>query len=207
MAPIEGGGQRLVPRRGCAPAMEGIELTVEQRSGAFDSVYANSAGGEFHGERDAIEAPAQAGDDRSFPITELQRAAARFDLFDEQLHGWEAQCPHRGQRYGIPRRTFERRQMMDPFALGPQRLPARDQNVDLRGVTEQFLRQCSHRFDEVLAAVEQQQHAPLAQQCEDSWNRILRNDGEPKLGGERSRHQLLILDGREVKEMDVPGEL
>src|SRR5258708_23227739 len=126
MAPIQGGGQRLVRRRGAAPAMEQIELVVEQRGGAFDSVHADTAGGKFQGERDAIEPPAEVGDDRSFPITELPWVAARFDLFDEQLHGWEAQCLHRRQRYGILRRALERRQMVDPFALRPPRLLAPD---------------------------------------------------------------------------------
>src|SRR5216683_3465458 len=120
---------------------------IEQRGGALDPVHANTAGGEFQGERDAIQPSAEAGNDPSFLITELEWVSARFDLFDEQLHGWEAQCLRRGQRYEIPRRTFERRQMMDPLAFGPQRLPARGQKVHLRGATEQLLRQCSHWLD------------------------------------------------------------
>src|SRR5258706_7355521 len=60
---------------------------------------------------------------------------------------------------------------MNLLALDLQRFPARRQDMDLRSRLEDALRQRSNRLDQMLAAVEHQQHAPVAQESgkRSSW--------------------------------------
>ena len=86
----------------------------------------------------------------------------------------------------------------------PERLPARDQNVNLGRVAKYALGQSRDGLDEVLAAIEHQQHALLAQMRQDNRQRLVRNRHETQLGGKQTREQPRIFDGREIKEVNGP---
>src|ERR1700756_3066472 len=171
-----------MPRqRGAASVPKQPELVFEQRCGALNAVHSDTASSEFQGECDAIQSAADFGDDRRVLIVQFEWVAAGGNLFDEELHRWEAQRLRCGQRHRIARRTLEWRQMMNPLALRTQRLPAGDQNMNLRCVAEYVLCQRGHGLDDVLAAIEHQQHTSLAKECQDDREGILRNYGEPEV--------------------------
>ena len=94
--------------------------------------------------------------------------------------------------------------MMHLLALGSQCLPARDHNVNLGGIAEYVLGQSRDGLDEVLAAIEYQQHSLLAQMRQDNRQRLVRNRRETQLGGKQTREQPRIFDGPEIEEVNGP---
>src|SRR5580704_4241625 len=152
---------------GTASSPEQSELLVEQQRSVPNPVHTDTASSKLQGECDAIESAADFGDDRCVLIVQLERIAAGGDLFDEELHCRKSERLRGGQRHRIAWWAFERRQMMNPFALRPQRLPAGDQNMNLRRLAEYVLGQCGYGLDDAVTAIEHQQHSLLAKECQD----------------------------------------
>jgi hypothetical protein len=65
--------------------------------------------------------------------------------------------------------------MVDLLSLRSERLPARCENVNLRGLAEYILSQRGDDLDDVLAAIEQQQHSLLAEEGQYGWEGIVRS--------------------------------
>src|SRR5580658_9163649 len=136
-----------MPRQRCAASVpKQPELVFEQRCDALNAVHTDTAGSEFQGECDAVQSATDFSDDRRVLISQFEWIAAGGDLFDEELHRWETQRLRCGQRHRIGWRALEWRQMMNPLALGAQRLPACGQNVDLRGLAEYAFCQSGRRL-------------------------------------------------------------
>ena len=91
--------------------------------------------------------------------------------------------------------------MMHLLAFGAKCLPARDQKVNLGRVAEYVLGQRRDRLDEVLAAIEHQQHALLAQMRQDHRQRLLRHRHQTQLGSQQTCRQPRVLDGPEIEEV------
>ncbi len=162
----------------------------------------DARGGQLEGEGDAIQPAADLGHDRCIGIRQFERMTAMGDLLDEQLHRRKVQgscCCHRPC---IRRRALQGRQMMHLLALGPQCLPARDQDVNLGGVAEYVLGQRRDGLDEMLAAIEHQQRSLLAQMRQDNRQRLVRNRHKTQLGRQQTRDQSGILDGPEIEEVN-----
>ena len=81
-----------MPRqRGATSAPTKPEFAFEQRCDALNAVHTDTAGGEFEGERDAIESAADFRDDRRVLIIQFEWVAAGSDVLDEELYRREGQ--------------------------------------------------------------------------------------------------------------------
>jgi len=70
------------------------------------------------------------------------------------------------------------------------------------GVAEYVLGQRCDGLDDVLAAIEHEEHSLLAQKREDDRQRVLRNCHETQLGREHAGEEPRIFDGRKVEEVN-----
>src|ERR1700730_5355000 len=82
--------------------------------------------------------------------------------FQEQLRRRELLNCHRSQSWTL-RRIRKRVQPVHMLTLDPKRLAARCEDVDLRCGLDEACRQCGDRLNEMLAGVENQKNAPVAQ--------------------------------------------
>jgi hypothetical protein len=71
--------------------------------------------------------------------------------------------------------------MMDLLTLRPEGLPARCENVNLRGVAEYVLSERGDDLNDMLAAIEQQQHSLLAEEGQYGWEGIVRSHRDAEL--------------------------
>src|SRR5258707_2235715 len=67
---------------------------------------------------------------------------------------------------------------MDLLALDLERLPARRQDMDIWSLSEDAFRQWRNRLDQMLAAIEHQQHAPVPMESGQRTTRIIEIAGQ-----------------------------
>ncbi len=147
----------------------------------------DAGGGNLDGERVAVEAAADFGDQRHVGVGELKDFRARRGAFDEQFDGRNAQGLDGEQILGL-RWDFQRQQPEDPFAFRPHRLGAGGEDVEARRVTQHLFGDLGHRVDNVLAIVEQQQQMPLLE---------MRNEAQQRIAG---RHRDLERHGDSLRQ-------
>src|ERR1700734_1820542 len=97
--------------------------------------------------------------------------------------------------------------MVHLLSLGAECLPTRDQNVNSRCVAEYLLGKSRDAFDDMLTAIEHQEHALLAQERQNYRQRLLRIRRQAHLGCKQTREQPCIFDGREIEEVNGPLKL
>ena len=169
---------------------------------ACDTAHAqalHARGGELDGQRYAIEGPANAGDHRKLCLGRIERVDAGADPLDEKLERRVALrrgCIDLGHR----RRHFEGADALHPFALNAQRLPAGGQQVHARGGRQQLLGQLRNRVDEVLAVVDDDQHALVAQEGADAADGVRGERRDAERGGKRVGHEARVFEGCEADE-------
>src|ERR1700687_2347231 len=134
---------------------------IEKRRNPFDSIGADAPGGEFERKGNSVESAADFANDRRVGIIQLETTAVRSSALNKQLHGRKGERAGSRQRF-ILRGKGQRMYSMDLLALDLQRFPARHQDMDLWSLPEDALRQWSNRLDQMLTAIEHQQHAPVA---------------------------------------------
>ena len=132
VAPIHSRAQSLVARqRGAAAARQDGEAIVEPRGEPLDTEYVDACGRQFERERHPVE-PATNLDDRSDIVAvQGETVRDRQGALVEQLDRGILQRPLGCEIIGA-RRQLQRREAVQPFALGPQRFPAGGQNGDTR---------------------------------------------------------------------------
>src|ERR1700682_4610915 len=136
---------------------------IEKRCNPFDSIRADAPGGEFERRSNSVESAADFANDRRVGIVQLETTAVRSSALNKQLHG------RKGERAGSRQRFIiwgegQRMYSMDLLIFNLQRFPARRQDMDLWSPPEDALRQWSNRVDQMLTAIEYQQHTPVAQE-------------------------------------------
>src|SRR6202048_4934841 len=136
---------------------------IEKRRNPFDSVGADAPGGEFERKGNSVESAADAADERRVGIIQLETTAVRSSALNKQLHGRKGERAGSRQRF-IIRWEGQRGYSMDRLPLNLQRFPARRQDMALWSLPEDALRQWRNRLDQMLTAIEHQQHAPVAQE-------------------------------------------
>ena len=199
-APVQRGLQRLLTRRrGARPEPQQGQTLIEKRGGLLQAVGFDASGRQFDRERHAVELSADARDDRGFRIADVQTRATCHRALDEQLRGRE-RLDNRRREPRVVRRTGKRIQSVDMLALDPKRLAARRQDVDLRCRLDDACRQRRHRFDEMLAGIEDQKNSLVAQIGDQIGRRIVRLNRQPQHGGDGRRHQVGIAEHSEIDE-------
>jgi hypothetical protein len=136
---------------------------IEKRRNPLDSIGADAPGGEFERKGNSVESAADFANDRRVGIIQLETSAVRSSAFNKQLYGRKDQRLSGRQRF-IIRGEGQRMYSMDLLTFNLQRFPARRQDMDLRSRLEDALRQWSNRLDQMLTAIEHQQHSPVPQE-------------------------------------------
>jgi len=196
-----------VPRQRGAPAFpEQLEPVVEQQQGLVNPVGIGAARGELDRKRYSVKPAADFGNDGRVGVVQFKPPSAGDRALDEQLHGREAECLGRRQA-GILGWTSQRQQAMNMFAFDTQRLAAGRQNMHLRRILEDALGQRRRGVDHMLAAIEDQQHPPVAKQGNQARGRIAGLNRQSERGGDRTRHQKRIVDRPEIEKMNSADKL
>ena len=164
------------------------ETAVEQRGCAGDPVGVDPSGGKLDREGNAVQTPADIGDERRIVFTEFEFAQAFGNPLDEQLARRIGKDVGHAEPVTL-RRTIQRKQPVDPFALGAKGFAAGGENMQLRGFPNDALCQGSELVDDVFAAVEDQQHPAAAQERQQPRYRVVGIDGQAKGGGDRAGNE------------------
>ena len=174
VAPAQRRAERLMPRNGRPPpAPQQREAGVEKGSGAGDAIGVDTTGGEFDRQRDAVQPPANFGNQGSLVLADLEFAQACGDAFDEKLGRWIGKDFRSAQSVAL-RRAIQRKQPEDALAFGAKGLTAGREDVEFGQLPNEAFRQRRQRVQYVFAAVEDQKHMPAAQECQQAGQRILR---------------------------------
>ena len=124
----------------CGAALPTAEAVVQAGGKAFDPEHLDARRGELDGQRQAVEPPANLGDQRGVRIGQREVFDDRGYTLDEQLHGGESRRL-RGRQSGRRLRAAERPEAVLAFTRYPERLPAGRQDVDARRSAENRRRQ------------------------------------------------------------------
>src|ERR1700738_4460988 len=153
-----------MPRgRRASPVPQQPAWAIKKRRNPVDSMGADAPGGEFERKGNSVEFAADFANDRRVGIIQLETTAVRSSALNKQLHGRKGERAGSRQRFiigGEGQRVYS----MDLLTFNLQRFPARRQDMDLWSLPEDALRQWRNRLDQMLTAIEHQQHAPVAQE-------------------------------------------
>ena len=206
VAPGERGTQRLVPRdRGAPPPPQQREAAVEQRGGAGNAIGIDAPGGELDRERDAVQPPADLGDERRVLLAEFEFAQALGNAFHEELACRIGKDIGDAEPVAL-RRTIQRKQPVDALAFGTKGLAAGGENMQLGRLVNDALGQRRELVDDVLAAVEDQQHPPAAQERQQARHRVFGIDGQAERGGDGAGNEPGIRQRAEIDEAHLAVE-
>ena len=207
MAPVDGGAQRPVPRRGGPVAGGEQPEPVGQPLG--DLLHRQCAyprGRQFDRQRHAVQRPAQRGDRADVGRADGETGQGRGRPVGEQP---DRLVPVRvlGRLDRAGRRDRHRRYLPHRFRGHPQRLTARgDHDQPLRGV-EQALAHHGARVDEVLAVVQNQQQPArghrIGERVEQRPAGLLADTQRRRHPGD---HQVGLPQVAQVHEADAIGE-
>jgi len=175
---------------------------MQPRCQALHPEHVDAGGRKLDCQRNAVEPVADIGDAWGIEVREYECIIRRLCPLGKQ------QSSGRGQDIGCrdhdgPRRQAEWRQAMHPLAGRAQRLAARDQDMDTGGGGQHSFRQPGDCLGQVLAVVEQEQHLPFPQQCNEVRGRIAREHLDLERGGDGVRQELRIDERREVDNQDM----
>ena len=186
VAPVDGRLQGAVAgERGAAPVGEQAEAIVEPRRDLRDREHPRARRRELDGERDAVEPLADLG--HHGRVVALARA-----LLEES------------DRLG----RDQRRHAEGVLAGEAQRLAAGGQDREIGAVAEQAIREPARRVEEVLAVVEDEEHAPAPQRRHQHVEgRAPRRVVHAQDRGHRGHQEDRIGERRELDEPGAAGEI
>src|SRR6185369_11938441 len=155
--------------------------------------------------RDAVEPAAQVADIRRIRIGQLELATPGSRALHEELHG-RVGARARGRQNGVFRRACERRQTMYVLAFDTQQLSARGQDMQLWRLLKKPFGQRRRRFDDMLTAVQNQQHSPVAQECRQAARGIVRSSRQSKRRCGDAGYESGVADLAEAEKVDLTGK-
>ncbi len=198
VAPVEQRAQGLMARQGGARAAgEQLQPVVEPLSEAAQPEDVDACGGEFDGERHAVERAADIAHHGRIGVVELVFAEGGGGAFDEELHrGIVERLARAEPRTG--RWEGERRETVQPLAGDAQRLAAGGEDAKPRGGAQQDGGEFRHRLHDMLAIVQHEQHAAVPQRRGEFDERRFGPDLEPEGGGDGAGHQPRLADRGDV---------
>jgi hypothetical protein len=133
--------------------------------------HVDARGCQFERKRYAVEPVANLDDRSDILVAQGEPVHDRQGALIEQLDGGILQHRDGCQIVGA-RRQFKRGETVQPFTLGPQRLPAGGQNRDTRRRLEDRFGDCRHRAEHVLATVEHDQRTFVPEPSRQSRYRV-----------------------------------
>jgi hypothetical protein len=93
------------------------------------------------------------------------------------------------------------------FALNAKGFPTGCQEMHLRRRRKDLLGKRRRTLDHMLAAIEDQQHTPIAQEADQTGSRIAGSNGQSKRQGHRARYERRIIDRAKVDEANATSKL
>ena len=174
--PVDHGKQRLLARQGRARAAGQKGETLVEPGVQLGHRHDPQAGsGQLDGQRNAVEPPADAADNRSGPLVPGERHPVLRGAVGEEPHGLGV--ADRLHVIVVGRRVHGRNPV-DALAVDAERLTAGREQRDVRAIPQQRVRELGAGVDDVLAVVQQHQQAPLAdrldERVDDRAARVLR---------------------------------
>ncbi len=160
-APVERRAERLVARyRRAAPVPHQLHAGVEVRHDGLQAQRLDAAGGQFEGQGDAVELATQARHERCVVVPQFVASAARCRPLDEQAHRGVGERRARRHAFAFGRKG-ERKQSVDEFATGPQRLAAGREHMDGGAVQDEVLGHLRGGADHMFAAIQDEQQLAI----------------------------------------------
>ncbi len=92
---------------------------------------------------------------------------------------------------------------MNPLTLRPQRLAAGREDAHAWRTFQDPYGQSRSGIDHVLAIIEQQEHPLVPEICDQTWERVLGANLEPKHGGKRGRNEVGVTDRCQINQPDA----
>ena len=162
MAPFERRPQRLLARQaGAAAAPQQRERVAEPRGDLRGRQHVRAGGGELEREWHAVEPAADLGDRVGVVVGQRERVRGLRRPLAEQAHGLRL-LEVGGTDLRAPRRQRQRRHAPGRLAGDPQPLAAGGQHAHVRARAQQCVDERRAAVDQVLAVVEHQQQARVA---------------------------------------------
>ncbi len=203
-APVHGGAQRAVPgQRRAAAAGQQAEPIVQPRRDLVWRQGSDPRCRELDRQRDAVQSQADLPDRVGVLLGEGKSREHRAAAVDEELHGIaRGQSLERLRRSGSARfGQRHRRHGHQALAGHAERLAAGCHDAQVGAAAEELVRDVDDRVEQVLAVVQDQEHAPVGergQQCRDrAAGRLL----------QLQRRYDRVADQRPIRqraELDVP---
>ncbi len=207
ITPIEGGAQRLLARRRdpAAPDQH-AERIVEAGKDLREREDPDARRRKFEGEGDAVEAGADARDDRGVLSGEGEGGDYGLCPDDEELHRGRSPDPVHGRRViGVGER--EGRHPVLALVRDLQRFAAGGEDAERGAGSEELIRKRGTGVDQVLAVVEDEQGGPVREErthvC-DGWMR--RRFVQPEEGGHGAGDERGIDDWRQFDQPNPMGK-
>jgi len=148
-----------------------VETTVEPRCKLLDPERDGAGRGQLDRQRDAVEPPADRGDQRSSRVVCSEMRLRRARPVDKE--------PNRtvkkqiGVRCGICRRHIQRWHRVNPFPFHPERLAARCNDLYRGAGSQRRLDHFCGGADHMLAIVQHQQQPPAGEPASDALRRSI----------------------------------
>ncbi len=163
MAPVDGGPQGPLPRRGGPVAgPEEREAVAEPGGDLLGGQHAHPGRGQLDGQRDAVQRAADGRHRHRVPLGDREAGPGRRRPVREQLYRLET-----GHVRGVPWRArgrhVQRRDLTHRFLRDAQRFLAGGHDPQLRAGGQEPLAEGGARVDQMLAIVEQDQGLPRLQ--------------------------------------------
>ncbi len=170
MAPVDQGTECLLARhRGAAAGGEQMKPIVQPLDDLLEGEQANPRGGQFDGERNAVESPADLRDEVDVVVAQLKGGTCRGRAVQKKTNGLELRqaLGGRGSAGEVAPRLGKRERWQRPgrFARHAQRLAAAGQDAKLRTRTQQRFGEARAGSDEVFAIVEDEQEPLVAEEA------------------------------------------
>ena len=201
--PVQRRAQRPMARqRGPPPPRQEPEPIVQRGRHTRDPQHHGARGCEFNGQRHAVQTPAYRRDHVRQRVIHWRQSAGLPGPGQKQPH-----CAVTDQIIGRCRlrgRHHQRRYLVDPLPLRPQRLATGGQDLRPRRTTEQRLGDSRHGVDQVFAVIQDQQHPPRPQSRRDEL-RPQRHLQAPQVErrGHRRQHQVRFRYCGQIHQMDA----
>jgi hypothetical protein len=167
------------------------QAAVKPSREALHPEHGRARRGELDRQRQAVEPPANLGDQRSVGIGQREVVDDRGHTLDEQLHRRESRRIG-GRQFRRRLRAAERTEAVVAFTRYPKRLAAGRQDADAWRSAENCRRQARSRVNDMLAIAEQQQHPLVSEGSDQAGKRVFGANSKAEHGGDRARHQARV---------------
>ena len=190
-----------MPRQGAAASAQEPETVIEAVADFLDREQRDPCGCQLNRQGDAVEPPADLGDEWCIRLIEYEDGHNEAGTIDEDSSALAV--AYRVELRAL--RQVERSHRIDLLSRDAERLAAGGDDADARA--EQHIDDVDDGVDEVLAVVDDEEHLPRGDvSLEPRSHRFTFGVAHAKGGGDDQGDARAFLDRREIDEPDTVGE-